>query len=214
MDAMYRGNNYLWWKRKFMWGTDKYAPMHSYPFISFLIPALTIIVIGVFMGPVGGAIWGVLGTIYIIVSTVLFFMVAALDPGMNPARRFSAHSKHCSFDDFKYRAHFVSSGFLQYSTLWYCAYWFGIQPSLTSHWIECDQCIRYRYCHSTIFLKCIGQRNMHYYMWWLFSEWQKYFFMLIISSAGMAFNIWAGLTFFFFNLGFLIGYSILFILGI
>lgn len=209
---MYRGNNYLWCKQRFMWGTEKWSPAHSYPFISFLIPFLTITVNGAYMTTAGGVICGLMGAFLIVGSGVLFFIVAGLDPGIHPTRRFSAHSKHCLFVDFKYRAHFITNGFLQFEPLTYCTYCFGIQPYLTEHWRDWDQWIRMRYCHSLIFLKCIGQRNMQAYIWWLILEIEKYFFMFIISCAGMAYNVWAGLFFFFCSIGFLIAYGILIVM--
>ena len=52
------------------------------------------------------------------------------------------------------------------------------------------------------------------YVWWVISEIIKHFFMFIVSCAGMAYNIWAGLFFFFVNIGIIAAYVYLLILAI
>ena len=164
---------------------------------SVLFPILVICTVGAFMGVAGGVVWGLIGTFLTAGSSVLFFYVAAVDPGINPWRRFSGHYKHWLWVTYRYKAHFYTNGFLQFQHLEYWKYWFGIRPFGTYHWMDWDQWIRKYYCHSLIFMKWIGERNMHYYLYWTFLEAFKHFFLFIMSWAGISTNLPSGLIFFF-----------------
>ena len=202
-------NVYLCCKKRFLCGTANYSPAHSYPFIVLqfeiqkfflivcvLIPILVIWTVGAFMGVAGGVVWGLIGTFITAGSSILFFFTAAVDPGINPWRRFSGHYKHCLWVTYRYKAHFYSNGFLQFEHLEYCKHCYGIRPFGTYHCLDWDQWIRKYYWHSLIFMKCIGERNMHYYIWWYFAEAFKHFFLFIMSCAGMSSNLPSGLIFF------------------
>lgn len=188
------GNNYIWCK-KFMCGTTKWAPGTAYFFIILLLPILTISVIGSVMGVIAAVILILLGLVILTASSILFFYIAAVDPGVNPCRRFTGHSKHCRYNKYNYSVIFHSKGFVQRGYLHYWADCFGMQAYDTVHCEEWGQCVREHYLHHPFFLKCIGQRNIHLYIWWVAVELFKNFFLLVISCAGCAFNIIAGVVF-------------------
>ena len=135
------------------------------------------------------------GLDYWIFSAVLLYC-SCWSWNINPCRRFSGHAKHWLSVNYKYKANFYANGFVQHLHLEYWRHWFGIRSYLTKHWLDWDQWVRKYYCHSLIFMKWIGERNMHFYIWWCFAEAFKHFFLLIMWSAGWSTNLPSGLFFF------------------
>lgn len=194
---MYTGNNYLWWKKKLMWGTSKWAPGLAYFFYVILLPILVFTIVCSSMDLTPALICSLLGFFITSLSSIPFFLVAGMDPGINPWRRFSGNSKLWSFTSYRYKMNFYQNGFVDHGYLEYWTYCYGFKPLGTVHWLEWDQWVRKVYLHHPFFLKWIGQRNFHYYFLWLICNFIKNIYLFIVSWVGISYNVAIGLPFFF-----------------
>ncbi|CAI2370696.1 unnamed protein product [Moneuplotes crassus] len=182
-----------------------WAPGLGYFFYVLLLPILICTAVCSQMNLVGGLTCAFLGILITGIVSIPYFSVAAIDPGIIPSKRFSGNAKLCGFKNYAYRMNFYHKLQLTHSYLQYCHNCLIFQPEEAYHCKECDLCINKKYFHHPFFLKCIGQRTIHYYILFLALNLFKNFYFFIVCCAALAFSLISPLIFFFICIGAMAG---------